>query len=165
MGFQQWLAGVTERIHQAMHYQFDGKPPPLVFHIPQEFFIALQQRLSLGSKKRRLPNFTTALLKNDGLTLGSKYTWHVTNLLQVKRIFDTSEVKNLLQFTGLFPRGMISKHCSPESRGDALFNFKYSFFFRLVAQMKASFTAFLTSITVFSCAHIKRVFKGFLPLC
>jgi len=25
MGFQQWLAGVTERIHQAMHYQFDGK--------------------------------------------------------------------------------------------------------------------------------------------
>lgn len=25
MGFQQWLAGVTERIHQTMHYQFDGK--------------------------------------------------------------------------------------------------------------------------------------------
>lgn len=25
MGFQQWLAGVSERIHQTMHYQFDGK--------------------------------------------------------------------------------------------------------------------------------------------
>lgn len=25
MSFQQWLAGVTERIHQTMHYQFDGK--------------------------------------------------------------------------------------------------------------------------------------------
>lgn len=25
MGFQQWLAGVTERIHQTMHYKFDGK--------------------------------------------------------------------------------------------------------------------------------------------
>lgn len=25
LGFQQWLAGVTERIHQTMHYQFDGK--------------------------------------------------------------------------------------------------------------------------------------------
>jgi len=34
----------------------------------------------------------------------------------------------------------------------------------LVAQRKASFIASLSSITVFSCAHIKRVFKGFLPL-
>lgn len=25
MGFQKWLAGVTERIHQTMHYQFDGE--------------------------------------------------------------------------------------------------------------------------------------------
>nr|XP_033501964.1 uncharacterized protein C2orf42 homolog isoform X2 [Epinephelus lanceolatus] len=94
MGFQQWLASVTERIHQTMHYQFDGKPQPLVYHIPQEFFNALQHRLSLGSKKRRLPNFTTAFVRNDGLPLGSfsKYTWHITNLMQVKRIFDTSEL-------------------------------------------------------------------------
>ena len=25
LGFHQWLASVTERIHQTMHYQFDGK--------------------------------------------------------------------------------------------------------------------------------------------
>jgi len=37
-------------------------------------------------------------------------------------------------------------------------------FFKLVAQRKASFIASLTRITVFSCAHIKRVFEGFLPL-
>ncbi|KAM9840944.1 uncharacterized protein C2orf42 homolog [Aulostomus maculatus] len=94
MGFHQWLAGVTERIHQTMHYQFDGKPEPLVYHIPQEFFNALQHRLSLGSKKRRLPNFTTLFVRNDGLPLGSfsKYTWHITNLMQVKRIFDTPEL-------------------------------------------------------------------------
>ncbi|KAF3849288.1 hypothetical protein F7725_015785, partial [Dissostichus mawsoni] len=94
MGFQQWLASVTERIHQTMDYQFDGKPQPLVYHVPQEFFNALQHRLSLGSKKRRLPNFTTAFVRNDGLPLGSfsKYTWHITNLMQVKRIFDTSEL-------------------------------------------------------------------------
>ncbi|XP_074545834.1 uncharacterized protein C2orf42 homolog isoform X2 [Halichoeres trimaculatus] len=94
LGFQQWLASVTERIHQTMHYQFDGKPQPLVFYIPQEFFNALQQRLSLGSKKKRLPNLTTAFVKNDGLPLGSfsKYTWHITNLTQVKRIFDTPEL-------------------------------------------------------------------------
>ncbi|XP_070781103.1 uncharacterized protein C2orf42 homolog [Enoplosus armatus] len=94
MGFHQWLASVTERIHQTMHYQFDGKPQPLVYHVPQEFFNALQHRLSLGSKKKRLPNFTTAFVRNDGLPLGSfsKYTWHITNLMQVKRIFDTPEL-------------------------------------------------------------------------
>ncbi|KAF7643190.1 hypothetical protein LDENG_00243690 [Lucifuga dentata] len=77
-----------------MHYQFDGKPEPLVYYIPQEFFDALQCRLSMGSKKRRLPNFTTAFVRNDGLPLGSfsKYTWHITNLMQVKRIFDTPEL-------------------------------------------------------------------------
>uniref|UniRef100_A0A3P8WA09 Chromosome 2 open reading frame 42 n=1 Tax=Cynoglossus semilaevis TaxID=244447 RepID=A0A3P8WA09_CYNSE len=94
LDFQQWLAGVTERIHQTMHYQSDGKPQSLVYHIPQEFFNALQHRLSLGSKKRRLPNFTTAFVRKDGLPLGtfSKYTWHITNVMQVKRIFDTPEV-------------------------------------------------------------------------
>ncbi|XP_041666376.1 uncharacterized protein C2orf42 homolog isoform X3 [Cheilinus undulatus] len=71
-----------------------GKPQPLVFHITQEFFNALQHRLSMGSKKKRLPNFTTAFVRNDGLPLGSlsKYTWHITNLMQVKRIFDTPEL-------------------------------------------------------------------------
>ncbi|XP_048874684.1 uncharacterized protein C2orf42 homolog isoform X1 [Brienomyrus brachyistius] len=95
LSFQQWLASVTERIHQTMHFQFDaGKPEPLVFHIPQAFFNALQQRLSLGSKKRRLPNSTTAFVRSDALPLGtfSKYTWHITNLLHVKRIFDTPEL-------------------------------------------------------------------------
>uniref|UniRef100_A0A8D3CVA2 Putative treble-clef zinc-finger domain-containing protein n=1 Tax=Scophthalmus maximus TaxID=52904 RepID=A0A8D3CVA2_SCOMX len=94
LGFHQWLASVTERIHQTMHYQFDGKPQPLVYLIPQEFFNALQHRLSLGSKKRRLPNFTTPFVRNDGLPPGSfsKYTWHITSLMQVKRIFDTPEL-------------------------------------------------------------------------
>ncbi|XP_056601917.1 uncharacterized protein C2orf42 homolog isoform X1 [Triplophysa dalaica] len=94
LGFQQWLVSVTERIHQTMHFQFDGKPEPLVFHIPQGFFNALQHRLSLGSKKRRLPNYTTTFVRSDALPLGSfsKYTWHITNLLHVKRIFDTPEL-------------------------------------------------------------------------
>ncbi|KAG7246848.1 hypothetical protein CRUP_007117 [Coryphaenoides rupestris] len=57
MGFHQWLASVTERIHQTMHYQFD------------------------------------AFVRND-LPLGafSKYTWHITNFMQLKQIFDTLEV-------------------------------------------------------------------------
>uniref|UniRef100_H3D7H3 Chromosome 2 open reading frame 42 n=1 Tax=Tetraodon nigroviridis TaxID=99883 RepID=H3D7H3_TETNG len=97
LGFHQWLASVTERIHLTMHYQnHAGKPQPLVYHIPQDFFNVLQQRLSLGSKKKRLPNFTTGpvFVRNDGLPMGSctKYTWHITDLSQVKRIFDTPEV-------------------------------------------------------------------------
>jgi len=34
----------------------------------------------------------------------------------------------------------------------------------LVAQRKASFRASLSGITVFSCAYIKRVFEGYVPL-
>uniref|UniRef100_A0ABM5EPN7 Uncharacterized protein C2orf42 homolog isoform X4 n=1 Tax=Pogona vitticeps TaxID=103695 RepID=A0ABM5EPN7_9SAUR len=71
-----------------------GKPEPLVFHIPQSFFEALQQRISIGSVKKRLPNSTTAFVRKDALPLGtfSKYTWHITNILQVKQIFDTLEM-------------------------------------------------------------------------
>ncbi|KAM4528042.1 uncharacterized protein C2orf42 homolog [Odontesthes bonariensis] len=117
MSFHQWLASVTERIHQTMHFQFDGKPQPLVYHIPQEYFNALQQRLSLGSKKRRLPNFTTAFVRNDGLPLGSfsKYTWHITSLQQVKRIFDTPELP--LEVTQSFVKnvdGSYSRFRCPE---------------------------------------------------
>ncbi|XP_012877929.1 PREDICTED: uncharacterized protein C2orf42 homolog isoform X2 [Dipodomys ordii] len=94
LSFQDWLASVTERIHQTMHYQFDGKPEPLVFHIPQSFFDALQQRISIGNAKKRLPNSTTAFVRKDALPLGtfSKYTWHITNILQVKQILDTPEM-------------------------------------------------------------------------
>ncbi|KFU88753.1 Uncharacterized protein C2orf42, partial [Chaetura pelagica] len=94
LSFQDWLASVTERIHQTMHYQFEGHPEPLVFHIPQEFFEALQQRISSGTSKKRLPNSTAAFVRKDALPLGtfSKYTWHITNILQVKQIFDTPEL-------------------------------------------------------------------------
>ncbi|XP_077478908.1 uncharacterized protein C2orf42 homolog [Stigmatopora argus] len=105
MGFHQWLASVTERIQQTMHYQFDGKPEPLVYHIPQHFFNALQHRLSLGSKSR-LPNVTTVLARNDIVPQGSssKYTWHITNLTEVKRIFDTPELQ--LDLTQSFVRNV-----------------------------------------------------------
>ncbi|XP_047425022.1 uncharacterized protein C2orf42 homolog isoform X3 [Mugil cephalus] len=117
MSFHQWLASVTERIHHTMNYQHDGKPQPLVYHIPQDFFNALQQRLSLGSKKKRLPNFTSAFVRNDGLPLGSlsKFTWHITSLTQVKRIFDTPELP--LEVTQSFVKnvdGSYSRFRCPE---------------------------------------------------
>ena len=45
----------------------------------------------MGSKKKRLPNSTTAFVRKDALPLGTftKYTWSITNVLHVKQIFDT----------------------------------------------------------------------------
>ncbi|XP_069140399.1 uncharacterized protein C2orf42 homolog [Argopecten irradians] len=91
VSFYQWLGSVTERVNQTMHYQFDGNPDPLVFHAPQVFFDCLQQRISVGNRKKRLPNFTTGFVRKDALPLGTftKYTWHITNIVHVKQIFDT----------------------------------------------------------------------------
>lgn len=89
--FIKWLASITERINQTMHFQFDGKPDPLVFHVPQIFFDCLRERISCGGKKKRLPNSTTAFVRKDGVPLGTftKYTWQITNVLHVKSIFET----------------------------------------------------------------------------
>ncbi|XP_054264797.1 uncharacterized protein C2orf42 homolog [Macrosteles quadrilineatus] len=89
--FTQWLATVTERINQQMHYQFSGKPQPLVFHTPQEFFDCLRERISYGGKKRRLPNTTSAFVRKHAVPLGTftKYTWHINNIIHCKQIFET----------------------------------------------------------------------------
>uniref|UniRef100_A0A0C9R994 C2orf42_1 protein n=1 Tax=Fopius arisanus TaxID=64838 RepID=A0A0C9R994_9HYME len=91
LSFIKWLGSITERINQTMHFQFDGKPEPLVFHVPQIFFDCLRERISCGGKKKRLPNSTTAFIRKDGVPLGTftKYTWQITNILHIKSIFDT----------------------------------------------------------------------------
>lgn len=73
LSFQDWLASVTERIHQTMHYQFDGKPEPLVFHIPQSFFDALQQRISIGSAKKRLSQLHHSFCSERCLATGNLF--------------------------------------------------------------------------------------------
>ncbi|KAK7870501.1 hypothetical protein R5R35_002907 [Gryllus longicercus] len=89
--FLQWLASVTERINQTMHFQFSGKPEPLVFHIPQDFFDCLRERISCKGKRKRLPNNTTAFIRKDAVPMGTftKYTWQITNIIHVKHIFET----------------------------------------------------------------------------
>lgn len=81
-------------LEEITQFSFIGSPEPLIFHVPQSFFDVLQQRISSGSKKKRLPNAVVAFTKKDALPVGvfSKYTWHITNILHVKRIFDTVEV-------------------------------------------------------------------------
>lgn len=87
---------IAVRVYKCVMFKnfFTGNPDPLVFHAPQIFFDCLQQRISCGCKKKRLPNFTTAFVRKDALPLGTftKYTWHITNILHVKQIFDTPEV-------------------------------------------------------------------------
>lgn len=44
--------------------------------------------------KKRLPNSTTVFFKRDSRPLGTftKYTWRITNILLVKKIFETNLV-------------------------------------------------------------------------
>ncbi|XP_071480093.1 uncharacterized protein C2orf42-like, partial [Diadema antillarum] len=117
VSFTRWLGSVTERINQTMHYQFEGCPEPLVFHIPQVFFDVLQQRISSGSRKKRLPNSTVAFVRKDALPLGTftKYTWQLTSIIHVKQIFDTPEMP--LELTRSFvenKNGTFSQYVSPK---------------------------------------------------
>lgn len=89
--FLQWLSSVTERINQTMHYQFSGNPDPLIFHVPQLFFDSLRERIARASIKKRMPTLTTVFTRKESIPLGTftKYTWHITNVLHLKSIFET----------------------------------------------------------------------------
>jgi len=121
LSFHEWLGSVTERINQTMHYQFDGHPEPLVFHAPQVFFECLRERISMGSRKKRLPNSTTAFVRKDALPLGTftKYTWSINNVLHVKQIFDTPHLP--LEVTRTFVEnkdGSFSVHTPQENEDE-----------------------------------------------
>ncbi|XP_050431791.1 uncharacterized protein C2orf42-like isoform X1 [Adelges cooleyi] len=94
LSFERWLSSITERINQEMHYQFDGNPPTMVFHVHKTFFECFRERMCAASAKKRLPNSTVVFVKHDSLPLGTftKYTWHITNIMLVKKIFETSAV-------------------------------------------------------------------------
>ena len=42
----KWLAGITEYINETMHYGCSGKPEPLIFQAPHEYFELLRSRIS-----------------------------------------------------------------------------------------------------------------------
>ncbi|CAH0382207.1 unnamed protein product [Bemisia tabaci] len=90
--FYQWLASVTERINQEMHYQFDGKPRTLTFQVPHAFFECLRERISsISSNRKRLPNSTVEIIRDTAVPLGTftKSTWNINNIIHLKQIFDT----------------------------------------------------------------------------
>jgi len=94
LAFQTWLSSITETINQNIHFQFSGNPDPIVMLAPQQFFEGLRDRISLGGKKKRLPNNVVAFVRRDALPLGTftKYTWNISSLRHVQQIFDTPQV-------------------------------------------------------------------------
>ncbi|KAK6641715.1 hypothetical protein RUM44_013430 [Polyplax serrata] len=90
LNFMEWLGTVTETINQHMHYQFDGKPNPLVFHVPQKFFDKLKERI-IFVRKKKLPTNVTTFIRKDSIPMGmfTKYTWSLTNIMHVRYVFDT----------------------------------------------------------------------------
>ena len=92
--FEQWLASVTERINQTMHFGMPGNPDPLVYQIPHSFFDCIRERISSNGRKKRLPNSTVVFQRKDRPPFATmtKYTWHLNNPMHVKHIFDTSLV-------------------------------------------------------------------------
>lgn len=89
-----YFPGTPNPLVYVISAYFPGTPDPLVFHAPQVFFDCLQQRISAGSRKKRLPNLTTSFVRKEALPLGTftKFTWHITSVAQVKQIFDSPEV-------------------------------------------------------------------------
>ena len=90
-----WLASITESINSCMHYGL-STPQPLVFYAPQIFFNFLMERIcgDSSSHKKRLPNLTESFTRTTTPPLGrfTRYTWHLTNVLHLKKVFDTPVV-------------------------------------------------------------------------
>jgi len=100
-GFEQWLAGINERINASMNYEFDGNPEPFVLFAPQEYFDILKERIISGWRKKRLPNQTVIIHQRDRPPLGTfaKHIWKITNIVHVLRIFSCSIVPlKIIQF-------------------------------------------------------------------
>jgi len=57
----------------------------------QTFFDCLRERMCVASAKKRLPNSTLVFENCNSLPLGTftKHTWQITNIMLVKKIFET----------------------------------------------------------------------------
>lgn len=55
------------------------------------FFECLLERMCVASNKKRIPNSTVVFVKRDSPPMGTftKYSWHITNIMLVKKIFET----------------------------------------------------------------------------
>ncbi|BES96183.1 Chromosome 2 open reading frame 42 [Nesidiocoris tenuis] len=92
--FLEWLGSATERINQSIHYERNGKPDSLVFHIPHRFFECLRARIVGFPEKKALSAIKGQRGRSDRC-----YTWFITNVLHAKAVFDTPKISLSLSKT------------------------------------------------------------------
>ncbi|XP_067939869.1 uncharacterized protein C2orf42 homolog isoform X2 [Watersipora subatra] len=93
--FTQWLQMATERINLSIHYSLPGNPKPLIFHISHTFWDCLMDRISdCTNNKRLLPSQTCTVIRTHLPPLGTytQFTWFLTELSHVRKVFDCPEV-------------------------------------------------------------------------
>lgn len=113
--YQNWLDSVIETMNLVLDFNKDGHPEPLKFSVPhvriciqsfslfwsgvftlfvrfQLYFEIFRTKFSAGTKKKRMPNFTTILTdgRYKNLTL---FTWIFSNMKLIKHIFNTKSVR------------------------------------------------------------------------
>lgn len=90
--FMEWLSSVTECMNQKLTFQLVKRKEELVFHVPQKFFQLLKERISCHYNKVEI---ISPPLDSHGSCMSSylyKYTWDITDIFNVKQIFDTTLV-------------------------------------------------------------------------
>lgn len=119
--YQNWLDSVIETMNLVLDFNNDGHPDPLKFCVPhvrfniqssffllplllhlqlhynsfclfQLYFDIFRTKFSAGTKKKRMPNFTTIITEGryKNLTL---FTWIFSNMKLIKHIFSTKSVR------------------------------------------------------------------------
>lgn len=88
-----WLSSVTECMNQKLTFQLAKRKEELLFHTPEKFFQLLKERIAFHYSKVEIIN---PPVQPHGACTGCylyKYTWDVTDIFNVKQIFDTSLVR------------------------------------------------------------------------
>lgn len=91
MGFVDWLSGITQTLSDTLVSatpQFGERVCELEYHVPHAFCQALITRLSPTADRLLLPHHIQEVSGRDE-SLKKQYAWHLNNILQVKKAFDT----------------------------------------------------------------------------
>lgn len=93
--FMDWLSSVTECMNQKLTFELAKRKEELVFHIPEKFFQLLKERISCHYSKVEIINPPVEPHGSYMSTYLYKYTWDITDIFNVKQIFDTSLVSSV----------------------------------------------------------------------
>lgn len=91
--FIDWLSSVTENMNQKLTFELIKRKVFMVFHIPEKFFQLLKERIPSHYSKVEIINPPTESQGSYGEQYLYKYTWDITDIFNVKQIFDTSLVR------------------------------------------------------------------------